>query len=269
MKIAISGKGGVGKTFIAGNLATRFAETGRAVIAIDADPSPNLAFALGLSAEEAGRIVPVAENSGLIRLKTGTPNPGVFRLTFSVDDVIASAAVPTPSGANLMVMGTVRAAGAGCTCPAHAVIRALLRHLIVERGEVVIMDMEAGIEHLGRGTAGHVDLLLIVSDANLRSLAVAGTIASLARDLGIPRIGLVGNRVAGGRQQDAIHAFAGEHGIEVLALIPFDVAVADGGLTGRTPGKDRSAAVRAIAGLADRLLAPPPEEQPAGNPETP
>jgi len=257
MKIAVSGKGGVGKTFVAGSLAARFAGTGRPVIAIDADPAPTLAFALGLSYEEAEEIVPVAENEELIRLKTGTATPGVFRLTFSVDDIIRSAAVPTPSGASLLVMGTVRAAGAGCTCPAHAVLRALFRHLVVERDEVVVMDMEAGIEHLGRGTSSHVDLLLIVSDANLRSLEVALTIAALARGAGIPRIGLVGNRVTGKRQEEAIRTFAEKHGIELLAVIPYDEAVADAGMAGTVASMEGSAAVRAIAALSDRLMPPP------------
>ena len=113
MKIAVCGKGGVGKTFIAAGLAAYFAAAGRPVLAIDADSSPNLALSLGLSADEAARILPVAENEELIRMKTGTDFSGVFRLSFTVDDIIARYAVPTPSGANLLVMGTVKAMGAG------------------------------------------------------------------------------------------------------------------------------------------------------------
>lgn len=182
MKIAVSGKGGTGKTFVAGTLAARFSREGRPVIAIDADPSPNLALTLGLSLEEAGKITPIAENEQLIRLKTGTEYSGVFRLTFTVEDIIAKHAVPTPSGAHLMIMGTVRSMGSGCTCPAHSVVKALLRHLMVERDEVVILDMDAGTEHLGRGTAEHVDMMLVVSDANRKSLEVAKTICRMAKD---------------------------------------------------------------------------------------
>lgn len=253
MKIAVSGKGGVGKTFIAGSLAAAFARSGRSVIAIDADPSPNLAMALGLSAEDAGRIVPIAEDAELIKLKTGTTYSGVFRLTFTVDDIIGSHTVPTPSGASLMVMGTVRAMDAGCTCPAHAVVKALLRHLVVERDEVVILDMEAGIEHLGRGTSGHVDTLLIVSDANRRSLEVANTIHRLASGSQICHVGLIGNRVADERQRAAIQKFADENGIPVLAMVPFDQGIADSGMTGEAPDELQSPAISDIRKLARDL----------------
>lgn len=253
MKIAVTGKGGVGKTFIAGSLAAAFANAGRPVIAIDADPSPNLGLTLGLSIEDAARIVPVAEDEELIRLKTGTTYSGVFRLTFSVDDIIRSHSVPTPAGVNLMVMGTVRAMGSGCVCPAHSLVKALLRHLVVERDEVVILDMDAGIEHLGRGTAEHVDILLIASDANRKSLEVAKTIYRLAKESAIPRVGLVGNRVGDERQREAITAFAGANGIPVFTLIPFDPVVAEAGMTGEDIDPARSPALKEIAGFATGL----------------
>jgi CO dehydrogenase maturation factor len=254
MKIAVTGKGGVGKTFFAGSLASAFAKQECQVIAIDADPSPNLGITLGLSIDEANRIVPIAEDARLIKLKTGTTHSGVFKLTFSVDDVISSHSVPTPFGVNLMVMGTVRAMGSGCTCPAHSVVKALLRHLVVERDEVVILDMDAGIEHLGRGTAEHVDTLLIVSDANRKSLEVAKTIYNLARESSIRQVGLIGNRIADERQRDAIIAFAGVNGIPVAAMIPFDKAVADAGMTGEMIDERVSPALQAIGILAGSFL---------------
>lgn len=253
MKIAVSGKGGTGKTFLAGSLAAYYASAGHPVIAIDADPAPNLAITLGLSPEESAAIVPVAENDPLIRLKTGTDFSGVFRLTFTVDDVIAKYAVPTPSGAHLLVMGTVRTPGSGCTCPAHAVVKALLRHLIVERSDVVILDMDAGIEHLGRGTAEHVDTMLAVSDANRKSLDVAGTICRLATGTGIPRAGLVGNRITGQSQEQAVRGFAGRNGIPVMGMIPFDQQVYDNGIDGTPVDPDHSAAHREVARLAAAL----------------
>jgi CO dehydrogenase maturation factor len=255
MKIAISGKGGTGKTFVAGTLAARFAAGGHPVIAIDADPSPNLALSLGLSPEEAAKIVPVAENEQLIRLKTGTDYAGVFRLTFTVDDIIENHAVPTPSGAHLMVMGTVRSMGSGCTCPAHSVVRALLRHLIVERDEVVILDMDAGIEHLGRGTAEHVDTMLVVTDANRKSLDVAKTICRMARDSEIRKVGLVGNRIASHSQEHAVRTFAGMNGIPVLAIIPFDPQVAENGISGAPVNERDSPAILEVARLAGDLEA--------------
>jgi len=253
MKIAVSGKGGTGKTFLAGTLAAHFAAGGHPVIAIDADPSPNLAVTLGLSPEEAGKILPVAENGELIRLKTGTDYSGVFRLTFTVDDIIEKHTVPTPSGAHLMVMGTVRSMGSGCTCPAHSVIKALLRHLIVERDEIVILDMDAGIEHLGRGTAEHVDILLVVSDANRKSLEVAKTICHMARDSSIRQAVLVGNRITGPAQEQVLRAFAEKNKIPLMAMVPFDQGVFDNGITGTPVDEKRSPAIREVGNLATLL----------------
>ena len=253
MKIAVCGKGGVGKTFIAGSLAGQFAREGHPVIAIDADSSPNLARTLGLSAEQARAIMPVAENEELIRLKTGTDYSGVFRLSFTVDDIISRYAVPTPSGASLLVMGTVKAMGSGCACPAHSVVRALMRHLVVDRNEIVILDMEAGIEHLGRGTAEHVEILLAVTDANLKSLDTAANICRLARESGIRTLGLVANRVADERQESAIRRYAEQHDLDVIALLPFDSLVAESGMTGEPLDLPASAAIRVIGDLAKNL----------------
>src|SRR4030065_1097913 len=160
MKIAVSGKGGVGKTLIAAGLARGFAARGLKTIAIDADSSPNLASTLGLSVEEARKIVPISENKELVESKTGTGYSGVYRLTFTVDDIVQEYSVRTPFDLNLVVMGTVRSMGSGCMCAANAVVRALLRHLVVERTEAVVLDMEAGVEHLGRGTGKQVDAIL-------------------------------------------------------------------------------------------------------------
>lgn len=253
MKIAVCGKGGVGKTFIAASLAEHYAAGGHAVIAIDADSSPNLALSLGFTREEASRIVPVAENEELIRLKTGTDYSGVFRLTFTVDDIIAKYAEKTPAGPNLLVMGTVKAMGSGCTCPAHSVIKALLRHLVVERGEMVILDMEAGIEHLGRGTAEHVDTLLVISDANQKSRDTALAIIRLARESEIRNIRLVGNRVAMPREEEILKSFAGENQVPLAALIPYDREVAEAGISGEAVRNTGAGAPASIALLANDL----------------
>jgi CO dehydrogenase maturation factor len=255
MKIAVCGKGGVGKTFIAGSLAGIFAGAGRPVIAIDADSSPNLAANLGLTLEDISGIRPVAENEDLIRVKTATDHPGVFRLSFTVDDIITRYGVPTPSGANLLVMGTVKAMGSGCTCPAHSVVKALMRHMVVERDEIVILDMEAGIEHLGRGTVEHVDVLLAVADANQKSLAIAATICQMVQGSKIPVIGLVANRIATLQQQEIVRSFAQERHIPILGTIPYDPGVADAGMTGAPVDPANSTALDAIRRLTTALEA--------------
>src|SRR5512139_288896 len=227
MKIAVSGKGGVGKTLIAGGLASGFAARGLKTIAIDADSSPNLALTLGLSVEEARRILPVSENKELVDSKTSTGYSGVYRLSFTVDDIVRDYAVKTPLGVSLIVMGTVKAMESGCMCAPNAVIRAMLRHLIVERGEAVVLDLEAGVEHIGRGTARQVDALLIVADSNLKSLEIAKHIYDLAAKAGMQHLYLVGNRVMNEAQEAAIRNFSEKNGLTVLTLIPFDAKITE------------------------------------------
>jgi CO dehydrogenase maturation factor len=256
MKIAVSGKGGVGKTLIAAALAVSFADKGLKTIAIDADPSPNLAITLGLPIEEARKIAPISENKELVESKTSTGYSGVYHLSFTVDDVVQDYSVKTPFGVNLIVMGTVRSMGSGCTCPANAVIRAIMRHLIVERNEAVILDMEAGIEHIGRGTAKHVDTMLIVADANMKSLEVAKRIHELAADAGMKQIFLVGNKIMNEAQRKTINDFAGKNSVDVLAFVPFDQKVVELEMRGETPLKYKNVeAVCTIEKICERLLA--------------
>ena len=255
MKVAVSGKGGVGKTLIAGGLAHGFAERGLKTMAIDADSSPNLALTLGLSVEEARKIVPISENKELVESKTSTGYSGVYRLSFTVDDVVRDYSVTTPLGVNLIVMGTVKAMDSGCMCAPNAVIRALLRHLIVERNEAVVLDLEAGVEHIGRGTARQVDALLIVADSNLKSLEIAKHIHDMAVTAGMKRLYLVGNRVMNETQKEAIKSFAEKNGLSILALIPFDQKVVEADMLGDSPLKHMDIeAVRTIDNICDALL---------------
>ena len=255
MKVAVSGKGGVGKTLIAGGLAAGVSARGLKTIAIDADSSPNLALTLGLSAEEARKIVPISENKELVESKTSTGYSGVFRLSFTVDDIVREYSVNTPLGVSLIVMGTVKAMGSGCMCAPNAVIRALLRHLIVERDEAVVLDLEAGVEHIGRGTAKQVDTLLIVADSNLKSLEIAKHINDLAANAGMKRLYLVGNRVMNGTQKEAIQSFADKNGLSLLTFIPFDEKVTEADMLGETPLKHKEIeAVRTIDNICETLL---------------
>ena len=254
MKIAISGKGGVGKTLISGGLAYYFAKSGLTTIAIDADPSPNLALTLGIPPKKSREIVPVSENKELVESKTGTEFSGVYRLTFTVDDIVRDFSVQTPYDVNLIVMGTVRSMGAGCTCAANAVIRALLRHLVVERDEVVLVDMEAGVEHLGRGTAKQVDIMLVVTDSSIKSLETAMHINNLARDAGIKQVFLIGNKVAGEDQRNAIKNFAEDNNLKLLDFVPFDEQVVNAEMRGETPLQyDDSLAVQTIEKLGSKI----------------
>ncbi len=258
MKVAVTGKGGVGKTVIAGTLAYLLRGKGFKVLAVDADPNTNLAYTLGLTSEQAEKIVPISENSELIERKTGA-KPGslgtIFRLNFTVDDIVEKYAVETPCGVSLLVMGVVRKAAAGCMCPANHLLRMLLRHLLVRREEAVVADMEAGTEHLGRGTAKFVDAMLVVAEPSAIALETAQRIRNLAVQMGVKRTMLVGNKILGERDNSAIQTFAERSGIPILGLIHYDSTVREADLSGsfspvRFPS---SPAMREIGAICDRL----------------
>jgi len=256
MKIAVSGKGGVGKTLVAGVLAEFLVRSGFKVLAIDADPAPNLAVTLGIPLAESNKIVPISENKELIESKTKTGFEGVYHLSFTVDDIIEKFAVESPYGVNLLVMGTVKSAGQGCTCPANAVIRALLRHLLVARDEAVVMDMEAGVEHMGRGTAKHVDTMLIVADPGMKALETAKRIYRLANEAGLKRIFLVGNKVASTKGEQTIDEFATRNRIPLLGFVPFDNMLLKADMLGETPLRyaDDSRTLATIHEMGKKLL---------------
>ena len=206
MKIAVSGKGGVGKTTLAAALAKLYKDAGYKVIAVDADPDANLAAALGADPEAAARITPIAQLRAEIAERTGAEpgtTGGFFSINPKVDDIPDKYHLDT-GGIKLMVLGTIENAGAGCICPESALLRRLVSHLILERDEVVILDMEAGIEHLGRATAQAVDLLIVVLEPGQRSLQTATKIDELAKGLGIPRAGLVVNKVSDKNQLEQL-----------------------------------------------------------------
>jgi CO dehydrogenase maturation factor len=255
MKIAVSGKGGVGKTLIAGGLAMGFVERKYKTIAIDADSSPNLALTLGLTAEEARKIKPISENKELVDSKTTSGYTGVYNLNFKVDDIVKDYSVLTPLGVNLIVMGTVHSMGAGCMCAPTAVIRALLRYLVVEIDEAVVLDLEAGVEHIGRGTARQVDVLLVVADSNLKSLEIAKHIRDMALAAGMQQIYLVGNRVMNEEQKAAIKTFADDNGMDVLDYVPFDTNITESDMKGKTPLLNKEIpSVKTIDNICELLI---------------
>ena len=205
-KIAITGKGGVGKTTLAALLAYIYAEAGNSVIAIDADPAASLAYAVGLPEELEVQLTPIAEMEDLIYERTGAKpgtTGGFFKLNPRVDDIPDRFSVDY-RGIKLLQLGTISTGGTGCICPESAMLKTLVTHAVLYRDEVMILDMEAGVEHLGRATAGAVDAFLIVVEPGRRSLGTAQTIQQLAADIGITRCYVVGNKVRDQADRDYI-----------------------------------------------------------------
>jgi len=223
MKIAIAGKGGVGKSTIAAMLINSFAAAGREVIAVDADPDTNLAATLGFSDPET--ITPVSELEELILERTGAKKGDTgsyFRLNPDVSD-IPDDYCRREGNIRLLVMGTVTAAGAGCICPENAFLKQLMTHLVLVRNEVLVMDMVAGIEHMGRATAGAVDIILGVVEPNPRSIEVAKRLRRMAGELGIRRIKFVGNKVRSTDDELLITKLFGKE--DIIGFIPYDETI--------------------------------------------
>lgn len=222
-KIAITGKGGVGKTTLTALLSHVYAHRGQDVIAIDADPAGNLGLAFGLTAEMDAALKPIAEMETLIYERTGA-QPGTiggwFKLNPKVDDLPEKLSI-THRGVHLLRLGTVRGGGTGCLCPENALLKALVTHLLLRRDQTLILDMEAGVEHLGRGTASAVDAFIIVVEPGLRSLGTAEQIRYLASEIGIKRIYLVANKTRGPQDETFIKEHAG--GLPFLGSLPFTV----------------------------------------------
>lgn len=261
MKFAIAGKGGVGKTTIAGTLARLIARDGYNVIAVDADPAMNLAYAIGIPVEVAKGIVPISENADLVEERTGArPGEGtgsIFSLTPKVDDIAEKYGIQGPDGVKLLVMGTVRAGGSGCLCPANALLRALLRHMVFERKDVLILDMEAGIEHLGRGTAKGVNAMLNIVEPGTQSIETTLRIKKLAVEIGVDQVFAIGNKISGAEDQHFIEKAMETAGLPIMGYIPFDPAIMRADMFRQAPidYAPSSAAIGAIKTLKTKLLA--------------
>lgn len=255
MRIAISGKGGVGKTTIAAALARHLAEQGHRVVAIDADPDANLAAALGATPEQTAACEPLSSLDDLIEERTGArPGAGgMFRLNPDVSDVVETCGIEV-AGVTLLRMGTVERGGAGCMCSESVFLKAFLRDVLIDRDEDVVMDMEAGVEHLGRGTAEAVDVLLVVVEPGMRSLATATQVARLAGDLGIPRVVAVCNKAGGPADEEYCASALGE--IPLVATFAASDAVRGADRDGVSPyeaDEDFASGVRKLAGTLTRL----------------
>lgn len=225
MKLAISGKGGVGKTTLTALLAQVYADQGRDVLAVDADPSPCLAGALGFSDMLRAKLSPISEMDALIEERTGA-KPGTvggfFTINPRVDDIPERFSV-TNRGVRLLEMGAVDLGGSGCICPESAMLKTLFTHLLFRDDEVLVLDMYAGVEHLGRATVDFVDAMIVVVEPTRRSLGTAVQIKKLAHDIGLKRLWLVGNKVMNDDESTFLRNES--PGLPVLGILPADTAV--------------------------------------------
>ncbi len=235
MKIAISGKGGVGKTTLAGVMARILAKRGRKVLAIDADPDSNLASAIGLPKEALAKLSPIASMTSMIEERTGAKKGtfgSVLKLNPKVDDLPDEMGV-NYEGIRLLLLGCIPQGGGGCFCPENVLLKNLVRHLLVKREEALIIDMEAGLEHLGRGSTGQVDALIIVVEPGQRAMNTARQIKKLGEDLKIKNMMIVGNKVNSEEDRQLIERDLSD--FPVLGYMSFNPKILQADKEGQSP----------------------------------
>ena len=247
MKVAITGKGGVGKTTFAATLARLYAAEGRPVLAADVDPDANLGLALGLSEEEVNAIVPVSKMKELAKERTGANDSNTFyKLNPQVSDLPDKLAKDV-NGVKLLVMGTVDTGGSGCVCPEHVMLKALLSSLVFSKDDVVIMDMEAGLEHLGRGTAANMDQFIVVIEPGARSVQTYHNVKRLASDLGVKRVRVVANKIRDGQDEEFIRQSIPAE--DLLGFIHYNPEIMDADRQGKSPYDFCPAAIEEIRNI--------------------
>lgn len=253
MKIATVGKGGSGKTTLAGTLARILAADGPPLLAIDGDPNPNLALTLGMTPEQADRIVSIPPGVMAINDSDGQRR---LQMTLTQDELLARYGAKAPGGIELIVMGKPAdgSAGSGCMCASHRAVRGLIQEMSAY-GDYTVTDMEAGLEHLKRGTAGNVDVMLIVAEPYYRSLEAAARTFRLAQELGVPHLYVVANKVKDASDLAAITEFCDKHAMPMIGTVGLDPEFAEAERNGRAPVDHApdSAGVVAIRAIADRL----------------
>lgn len=224
-KLAVSGKGGVGKSTLAGVFAHLAAREGKRVLAVDADPDANLAAALGMPLEQRKEMIPLAERRALIEERTGAKVKQygqIFKLNPDVSDIAEKESAEFRS-IHLLVLGAIESGGSGCACPESVLLRALLTDIVLFRDDFVILDMEAGLEHLGRGTARGVNLMVVVVEPGKRAVETAESVHRMASEIGIVRIAIVGNKIASEEDEAFLaQAFSSE---EYLGSIPYSEVI--------------------------------------------
>ena len=260
LKIAVAGKGGVGKTFVSATLSRLLARDGYSVLAVDADPNLNLGYSLGIDYEVVNQIVPLSENEVLVKEKTGVaPDEALgnmFNMNPNVNDIVDRFGVNAPDNVKLLVMGTVKGGGTGCMCGANALLRVLIQHMLIQRGEILVMDMVAGLEHLGRGTARRMDAMLVVIEPRMKSIDTVKRILKMAEEIEVKTIYAIGNKAMRPKDEEFIHEKMKELGVPVISMIPYDQSVADADMEG-VPTIDYNpdaAAVKAVKELEKYLV---------------
>ncbi len=253
MKVAITGKGGVGKTTLASTLARLYAEERRTVLAVDVDPDANLGLALGLSQEEVDGIVPISKMRSLVEERTGASDANRF---FKINPYVAD--IPEKyskdiNGVKLLVMGTVDVGGSGCVCPEHVMLKAILSSLTYRKNDVVIMDMEAGLEHLGRGTASNMDQFIVVIEPGARSVQTYRNVKRLAADLGVKQVRVVANKVRDAQDEAFIRGVIPE--ADLLGFLHYNPEIMDADRQGKSPydfSKTAIEEIQKIKAILDR-----------------
>ncbi len=237
MKIAVAGKGGVGKTFISGTLSHIFAEEGYSVLAVDNDPSMNLAFALGIPDEVRENLVPISKMLDLVEERTGVrpgAQDGVYSLTPKVSDIPDKYVVKGPNGVKLLVLGTIEQPSSGCLCSSNVLVRNLLYELIVERREVVIVDFEAGLEHLGRGTAKGVDIMAVVTEPSQKSFDLSRRIIKLADEMGVKNVFVILNKIHDAEEERIMREKFDKLSVFVIGTVRHDPNIQKADLSGES-----------------------------------
>ncbi len=253
MKIAVTGKGGVGKTTLSAILARLYAQQGKGVLTADVDPDANLGAALGFTQDEIDSITPISRMTDLIAERTGATKETFgkfFRINPRVDDIPDRFSLEK-HGVKLLVMGTVDNAGSGCVCPENVMIKRILSHLVLRRDEVVIMDMEAGLEHLARGTTDFVDRFIVVIEPGERSIQTYRKVKSLAQELGVNRVSVVANKIRSEADREFVSQRIPES--ELLGFISYNDDTAEADRCGLSPFDRSPKTVEEIRQIQARL----------------